>query len=333
MRVLVILWVFVFGVTSPVCVAQNSSVYSNLCEYLTNRTWINEAEFRKTYYRNDQPVGVSAFKAALQPNGFFYQCLSNTPYGKAYIYSESTGNYWLMAPNEIDSASKKQQEGASDKNRIQLVSADMRRHVIDVLNMGIEGLDNGNIRWVSTNEFTSPLLDWLGRRTGGNIKVKIELFVNNLPNEIHCISSSTNESQEYDITCGYDKPMLPPHEVIIKKNINGSARFYTNIIDNIVFGLRGDAVEGFVPSNFYTASSMPNKQVIESNGLDYVKSDIGMRLLDNSGVGVNVKNGLPIRPLVRFVLVVLVFLPLTVIAYKAVKGKIKQHETNKKETK
>lgn len=84
------------------CYGQDNSVYTNFADYLTNRTWIKEVEMdlsKNRYQPANRPPdayrGFTTWKASLQPNGFFIECVSNSPYNAAVlIYGESTVEYW-----------------------------------------------------------------------------------------------------------------------------------------------------------------------------------------------------------------------------------------------
>jgi hypothetical protein len=283
---------------------------------------VKEVVFDKVYIRGGKSLGFCPFKASLQPNGFFYQCLSDFPYGRSYIYCESIDKYWQITSNEIDVASKQLSQGASETNRLKIVCADMKQHLVDVLNLGIEGLDNKTITWTSQNEFTSPLLDWIGKPTSGKIQVKIESFYQNLPASLRCISTTEKGRQQYEIIFRYDQPVLPPREIIIKKSINGNMLYFTNVIHNITFGLREDAIQGFMPSNFFPGNLVPVRFIVESNGFAYVANNGVRQLIDQSGVGVSVPhnslyNRVGFIQVVFFVL--LLFLPVTLL-HKGAKG-------------
>jgi hypothetical protein len=313
-------WICIFGgVCQELCIAQQDfGAYTNLADYLTNRAWISDL----TYKGPITPKGESLFKASLQPDGFYLQCLTKAPYGGKYIYSESTSNYWVMSSNTVETAFKSKILGGSPTNHAALLSAYMRRQVIDILNFGIANLDNSNIAWVSPNEFTSPFLDEFGERTSGKIDVRVESLTNNLPAELHCMASTAEGSIEYDISCHYEKPVLPPWQFIVKIQRGGSVQFITNVINNIVFGVRNDSVEEFGPWNFFSTASMPKRQLLDSNSLVYIQTNDVLQLFDRSVNAGVVRPHSSIQLEVRVALISMIFLPLAIIIYKLLKAAV-----------
>lgn len=253
------------------CAAQEAAcVYTNLPDYLSRRTWIREVVFDLS----KKVEGFTTIKASLQPNGFFFEYLTNSPYPGLYTYGESKDEFWQVTPTVIDIAKKDPAMGGTESNRLQTICRTRERLIAYVLNFGIDGLDNNNIRWLSTNEFTSPLLNWTGDPIQGSIKVKITSFYEGLPYSLECETASDKGRQHLQISCRYSDPCLPPSEVDIKKTENGQVSFLTNVIQNVAFGLRSDAAGGFAPAAFYHGKSAALRE-IESNGLAYVAQTNG----------------------------------------------------------
>jgi hypothetical protein len=306
------------GACQEACIAQgNSIVYTNFADYLSNRAWVSDLNYEGPVTKK----GVSLFKASLQPNGFFLQCLTVAPFGGKYIYSESTSNYWSMSSNVVETAFKSPFLGGSSTNHAAIVGMYMRRQVIDILNIGIANLDNSNIKWVSTNEFTSSFLDVFGERAIGTIDVKIQSFTNNLPVELHCLASTVEGPIEYDVSCQYERPTLPPRVFTVKVRHGDSIEFVTNVINSVVFGVRDDSLDGFGPWSFFSATSMPKRQLLDSNCLVYIHTNGVLQLIDHPVANsVVARPSSSIRLIVRVVLAGVLLLPLAVIGYKLLKA-------------
>jgi len=269
---------------------QNESItYTNLALYLTNRAWIKEVEidFSKNRY---QPVdfppehfqGFTRWQASLQPGGFFFQCKSNPPFDPMLAYGESSNFYWQISSRGISVAPKRPEEGGSEENGRQIMCLHFKRVLIDALNLGIEGLDNERITWISENEFTSPLLDWVGKPTAGQIHVIVESYSNGLPTRLRCETKTPNANRVARIFCEYDQPSLPPHRVICElvDNDNKVLRL-TNIIRRITFGVRDESERGFLPEDLLPPGFVPKVKLVASNGVRYlVLPDGSLKLVD-----------------------------------------------------
>jgi len=270
------------------CLGQNCSAnYTNLALYLTNRAWIKEVEidFSKNRY---QPVnfpterfkGFTTWRASLQPGGFFFQCESNPPFDAMLAYGESSNSYWQISSRGISIAPKRPEEGGSEKNGRQIMCLHFKRILIDALNLGIEGLDNEHITWISENEFTSSLLDWIGRPTAGQIHVTVESSWRGLPTRLHCEKKTPNANRVVTIFCEYDQPSLPPHQVIYEMvNSDNKIRRLTNIIRSITYGLQDDPGRGFLPADLLPTDFVPKVQLVASNGSRYLVLPNGSRKL------------------------------------------------------
>jgi hypothetical protein len=304
------------------CLGQDAPVtYSNFTDYMTNRTWIKEMTFdlsRKT-------EGFTTLKASLQPSGMFFQYLTNSPYHYLYVFGESEDEYWQTTPTVIDVAMKKPEMGGSESNRLQTICQTRKRQILYVLNIGIDGLDNQNIKWLSQNEFTSPLLDWLGEPTSGKIDVKIESFYEGLPDHLECEITGIGH-QHLQIFCRYASAVLPPSEVDIKKTAGGKVSFLTNIIQNISFGLRDDAIHGFMPTNFFLGKHGSATLEIESNGFAYAVHTNGTLQLISKAKTFPKEEMSRTRNVViiRIILVAFMILPLVALLYKAINGKMRK---------
>jgi hypothetical protein len=210
------------------CYGQEITNYTNFADYLTNRTWIQEIEMdlsKNRYQPANRPSnayhGFTTWKASLQPNGFFVECVSNSPYhASTLIYGESSSGYWQTSYGQKSGhegfrgafvAPKKSQDGGSTLNTRQIAALHMKMMLLNVLNIGIEGLDSTNIRWLSETVFTSPALDGAGQLTSDKIQVTIESFDRGLPSRLHYIRTG-DDKLDYLIFCKYDHPVLPPSE-------------------------------------------------------------------------------------------------------------------------
>lgn len=202
----------------------------------------------------------------------------------------------------------------------------MKQKLSDLLNIGIEGLDIKNIKWLSQNIFTSPALDEAGQSTSGKIQVTIESFNQGLPSRLHYAKTIGNDRQEFLILCQYGQPIFPPSEVVIKKTINSKNVVFTNIIRRIIWGLREDSKQGFEPTNFYSMDTVSKDLYTESNGARYFILTNGMRQvvnipaknMDNTDTQLNSKQNV-----LRFIFLVSLVLPLIYLVYKTVGGKRK----------
>lgn len=286
---------------------------AGFAEYLTNRTWVKEM----TVDLSRKAAGFTIIKASLQPNGMFFQYLTNSPYRYPYVFGESEDEYWQTTPTVIDVAMKNPAMGGSESNRLQTICQTRKRQILYVLNLGIDGLDNQNVKWVSQKEFTSPLLDWVGDSTSDKIDVKIASYYEGLPDHLECEITGASR-QHIQIFCRYENAVLPPTEVDIKKTVGGKVSFLTNIIQNVTFGLRDDAIHGFMPKNFFFGTSNSPILETESNGFAYIVHTNGtLQLISKAKTFPKEERSRNRNVMIaRVVLVVFMILPLIVLLYK-----------------
>jgi hypothetical protein len=273
------------------------------------------------------PQGFSTFKGSLQPKGFYYQCLSNSPYNKPYIYSESSGEYWQIAENEIDCCFSNKDDGGSTENRLQNVCMDIKEHLISALNLGIEGLDNDHVTWKSESAFSSPKLDWLGNVTTNFINAEVKWLSNGLPRKIH-YTSSDNIDKSYDITCYYDAASLPPSTCVIEIATRGKLQYITNVVRLISYGLRSDATGGFTPTNFFADGIEGRRLITESNGFAYLLlKNQAPELIDQTGAGLSIPHDSFVKRsyFIRFVLAMMAVAPMLWIVIRTI-GRRKEQQ-------
>jgi hypothetical protein len=302
------------------CLGQeNVVVYTNYQAYLTNRPWVTEMVVDMSMNHFSNKKGFTTWRASVQPKGFFFQCLSNSPFSKFFNFGESSHEYWQIAPNIITTSSKNQMEGGSISNRLQRLDLTVKQKIGDVLNFGIGGLCPSYIKWISPDEFTSPLEDaFTGMPMTGNNRfdVKIDEFYQGLPSRLHYTLTTDVETQEYSIICKYDHPVLPPTTVIIKWSLNAEDIFYTNIIRSIEFGLRGDAAEGFYATNFLMGENRDQVRNVESNGVNYYN---GVARVDPSKRMAETHNDRV--KYMKIILGLFIILPLVAFIYSATRRK------------
>ena len=281
------------GSVSTRCSGQEYSVtYTNLSLYLTNRAWVKEMEidlsknrYQPANYPPESYRGLTTWRGSLQPGGFLFQCVSNSPFDPMLAYGESSNSFWQTSSRGISTAPKNPEEGGSDKNGRQIMCLRFKRILIDALNFGIEGLDNEHITWVSPREFTSPLLDWTGKPTSGSIHVRIEAYSQDLPSRLQCETITGSRKRTITIQCLYDQPSLPPTRTVCEMlDSANKTRRLTNIIRGIVFGLRDDPMKGFLPSDLLPADFVPTVQMVASNGSRYIVLPDGSRRLVDENV-------------------------------------------------
>ncbi|MEI6394455.1 MAG: hypothetical protein WCT12_25520 [Verrucomicrobiota bacterium] len=274
--------------------------YSDFAAYLTNKPWVKEMVVdlsRNRYMPSNIEVpadpfsGFSTWKGALQPGGFYFQCISNTPWtvrkgSSGVVFGESSEEFWEASSGAIMTASKRPEKGASENNGRAQVCGHFKRELTGVLNLGIEGLDNKNITWTSPKEFNSPFLNSFGRATESRIKVTVELFDGALPKRLRSVvMTGRNKTQESQITCEYSAPVLPPRRVVFRKSVNGRfVGIFTNIIQDIVFGVISNSEVGFLRSDFVSDEAAATRRRIEErNGQTYiVHSNSVQELVDDT---------------------------------------------------
>ncbi|MGH7939633.1 MAG: hypothetical protein ACREFR_00990 [Limisphaerales bacterium] len=307
--------------------------YTNFAAYLTSKAWVREMIFDKSFVMNGKEHGFSEFKASLQPDGFFLQCLSNAPFGdigNLYVFGESANQYWeISPPHEIDVSYKSQRQGGSTKNRLPRVAADMKQKTRDVLNLGIKDLDNTDIVWINPNRFIGHMVDWLGEPTTNTVRVEVQ-FQKHLPVHLDCLASTSNGFQEYSIDCRYNEPALPPYETVIAESIKGKTYLYTNIIRKIAFGTLARQPLGFDPSNFPAVFPAVEHLIVESNGTAYAVGPNGVwRQVNKTGVEPSQDISQGRRMAIRIVfLIFLVVLPVAAVLLKLRKtNKLKNNAT------
>lgn len=313
------------GIFSPgSCYGQGAPItYTNFADYITNKVWVSEMTFDMSMKTN----GFTSRKASLQPNGMFYQDLTNTPYRKLFVFGESKDEYWQTTATTIDIAMKSPALGGSLSNRLQMLCLNGRQMILYVLNMGIDGLDNRNIKWISQNEFVSPLLDWVGNTTSGQIDAKIDSYYGNLPAELECkVTGAYNEN--FYIKYKYSHAVLPPTEEDITKTVGHRVSFLTNMIRSVDFGIRDDAISGFMPSNFYLGNADGAILDFESNGAAYfIHTNGSLQLIPRSQLVYINKSAAPSLKLIRVILGVLIILPLAIFLVQLVYSKNKSNKT------
>jgi hypothetical protein len=280
--------------TAPFSIASPSGdTNNNLQSYLTQQPWvkdINAAFSRNRYEPHSSTLpsvdqssyqGYTTFKGSLQPGGFFMQCTNVVPV-RQLIFGESPSELWQITtspgrPTQIDLVPKDAETVSANIKRPatkQLVVQNFKRQMIDSLNMGIEGLDNAKLTWLSNTQFTSPMLDWAGQETSGKVQVTIlSADTNGFPTLMRCQSTSPGLcGAEYTVACSYDSPSLPPSKVLI----HTSYGVFTNIIQSVVFGLNSNALTGFTVSEFNSLEgATKSHEIIQSNGLRYAVQEDG----------------------------------------------------------
>jgi RNA polymerase sigma factor (sigma-70 family) len=261
--------------------------YSNFANYLTNHGWLKEfnAVLNNSRYKPENIMdpesklykGNSTWEASIQPGGFFVKIDGHM---SPITIGESSTEYWAVGPRGPGIAMKDPAEGGSEKNGRNIISQTYKRMLVTILNLGIEGLDNSNIVWLSKDKFMSPSLDYRGHPTNGSVQVTIESGdKNGLPLRLRCISTVGKEKKESVIKCSYDEPTLPPSKVVVETSLNGVKQpDKTNIIRDAIFGLREGGAKGFSPSEFF--ARIPNRMIVESNGVRYVTDQSGTRAID-----------------------------------------------------
>jgi len=284
------------GGVAVVTIPQTSHVadtdYSTFANYLTNHGWLKEfnAVLNNSRNRPEHPEdpgsklykGNSTWEASIQPGGFFVNMDGPMP---PMSIGESSTEYWSLSLRGLGIAMKDAAQGGSENNGRNYIAETYKRMLVAILNLGIEGLDNSNIVWLSNNKFMSRSLDFRGHPTNGNVQVTIEAGEKNgLPLRLRCTSTVGKEKKESVIKCSYDKPTLPPSKVVVETSLNGVKQpDKINIIRNAIFGLREDGTKGFSPSNFFADFFVgaPNRITVESNGVRYVTDPGGTHAIDD----------------------------------------------------
>ncbi|HZU29880.1 MAG TPA: hypothetical protein VFB79_02120 [Candidatus Angelobacter sp.] len=260
---------------------------TNFAAYLTNKPWVNQVDValsKNRYYNPLMPPeyyqGYSIWKASLQPNGFFFQVISNNPFypptnnAANLTFGESTKDYWTVGTG-ISYAPKESAEGGSPKNSREIICRRIKQWLVDILNLGLEGIDTDSIEWTDSTNFSCGLLDDQGEQTRYKGYVSILASEGGLPTLIHYSTSfKTNETNI--ITCRYKQHSLPPSEVMVQKRVLGRGIVtLTNVIINISFGLRKGTEEGFLPSDFVPPDMAVKSFIVESNGSRFELSPDG----------------------------------------------------------
>ena len=306
----------------------NLAADANLGVYLTNKPYVikmevslsnNRFKSKEAASSSSNYLGFSTWRAALQPGGFFFDCISNSPYKHQIAFGESSNLFWQTSPKGISKAPKSPDEGGSDKNGRQIISLSFKKAISDILNFGIEGLDTQHIRWLSDTNFTASLVDWVGNSTEGNVNVSFILQADGLPARFNCIEKSPNGLRYYSIDCIYDHLIFPPSRTVIQQLSNRGIVISstTNIIHYIDFGLIGMPSRGFFPSDITPSNFVPGVNIVQSNGSRFLISTNGsLILISESNDGTAVPRGKSHS--LRWFLVLLLCLPIIIfiLAYK-----------------
>jgi RNA polymerase sigma factor (sigma-70 family) len=256
---------------------------SSFANYLTNRGWLQDFDGALNNSRFNPPGGSlklgdrqyqgdSTWEASIQPGGYYVKTANFLRSGGALVaftIGESPAEYWQVSQggSTLSLAPKAPSQGGSDRNSRATLAEQFKQMLVTVLNLGIEGLDNRTVNWVSEKEFTSALVDFRGRPTNGTVRVTIEATdPNGLPLRLRGASVQGNEKKQFLVICRYDHSTLPPSSVIVEKTVNGVAwPRITNLVGNAVFGLRKEGAKGFSPADFLDGP--PDRIMVESNGV------------------------------------------------------------------
>ncbi len=305
---------------------------TNFNSYLTNHASVKliQIEFSRNRFLPDDN-GYTVWKGSLQSNGFYLECISNTPYSGMLTFGESTTQYWQTSVRTgnysgLSVAYKARASGGSPLNSRQTMCRYYKQMLKNVLNCGIEDLDTSEIHWISKDEFSGPLLDWTGQDVIGKVMVTIQSRENGLPTRLIVISSTSTNREEYSVRCIYSQLILPPSTEIISRRMNASSiRTFTNIIDYVSFGTEENAKNGFSPYDVVPAEKVFNSFIIESNGLRYQSVNGGKtNILPESAIvdsKLSLAEGAHTQGVlvVRYVLIVCLLIPLCIIVFKLYK--------------
>lgn len=263
---------------------------TNFQAYLTNRPWVADIEYdwsRNHEFSsdpNEKPLeGIETFRASLQSGGYFLQYQSATnlpPRNRLLVTGESTNDYWQITVSGIGFAPKNPAQGGSISNTIPIICAWQRQNLLDVLNLGIAGLDTASIEWSSPTNFTANSLSDEGVQAG-RIQGQIEAFDQGLPSRLRYTNTyAFYKNEERVILYHYDNPFLPPSETTIQVWSNKKEIIdLKNVINHVSFGLGSEAEKGFLLTAFLPSSYVPARMLIQSNGLRYeIQADSGLKL-------------------------------------------------------
>ena len=145
------------------------SAITQLTNYLASPRWLSELEVDLSlghFYTKDQPKNrpeFSTWRASLQPEGYFFQCVSNSPYTSTLIFGESIDTYWQTSLAGVAVASKKKEEGGSEKNSRQAVS-----------NVFLQL--NGTLEQLSADQYIQPCRTLFNNTIGQHVRHIIELY-------------------------------------------------------------------------------------------------------------------------------------------------------------
>lgn len=267
---------------------------TNFQAYLANRPWVSEIELglsRNHYLINGKQLeGMQTFRGSLQPGGFFLQSTTNFPHDPLLTAGESTNDYWQVTVSGIGYAPKDPAQGGSTNNTIPIICAWQRQNLLDVLNLGIAGLDTATIEWSSPTNFTANSLS--DGVQAGRIQCQIEAFDQGLPTRLR-YTNTFLKNEERVILYQYDNPFLPPSETTIQiwKNKKKTITLENSIFD-IRFGLRDESISGFLPSEFLAKNYVPKVILIQSNGLRYaIEPNGSLRLFEPTKEQLAIFNG------------------------------------------
>ncbi|RME95590.1 MAG: hypothetical protein D6766_02915 [Verrucomicrobia bacterium] len=274
---------------APANAAGLSAEHVALMEFLTNRPPIKRVEFDLSYNRifPEEPPDPPfvRVRASLQPGGFYFQFPTPYPFRTPYTKGESADYYWGVTSNVV-SLAPKSGPGADPKNGTQIVVENERKELEELLQFGLEEAAPGSIHWLTPTNFvasTRPLKNGERLRLTG----RLILDRDGRPKELRYQDA---ERRAIDIVVRYryeERGAVLPKTTIVQRDKSiirphPGQRLMTNILVSLEPGVVPEAAQGFTPSMFIGEQDPPRELLINSNGVRYVVTELGM--IRNEGV-------------------------------------------------
>ncbi len=250
-------------------------------EFLTNRPPIKEIVFELSTGRfralrpDGTPVPLRPFvpaRAALQPQGFFWEYPTDQPNVMPCIYGESVDTYWTVDTNVV-SLAPKTGPGADPRNGAAILVEHYRGLLRSLLLLGIEDAAPDSLEWLTPVEFKAtsrqnPLVRLTGRLTldGEGLPARLEYRAASGP-QLECL-----------VQYRYDRrgAVLPGTVIHTRKVKDRPPESYTNLIRHLEIGLLPEAAEGFLPSLFVDEHDRHRSLLVDSNAATYRLTALGL---------------------------------------------------------